>query len=126
MGNPVVHFEIMGKDADQLRSYYHELFGWDFNADNPQNYGLVRREENLMPDGVGIGGGNGSAPNYDGHVTFYVGRERRGGGAGQGGEPRRVADDGPGDGDGGGRRGHHRVDARSRGPHRRSRDLIGL
>jgi predicted enzyme related to lactoylglutathione lyase len=73
MGNPVVHFEIMGKDADTLRSYYHELFGWDFNADNPQNYGLVRREENLMPDGVGIGGGIGSAPNYDGHVTFYVG-----------------------------------------------------
>ena len=75
MGNPVVHFEIMGKDADKLRSYYHDLFGWDFNADNPQNYGLVRREENLMPDGVGIGGGIGSAPNYDGHVTFYVGTD---------------------------------------------------
>jgi len=75
MGNPVVHFEIMGEDADKLRSYYNELFGWEFNADNPQNYGLVRREDNLMPDGVGIGGGIGSAPNYSGHVTFYVGVE---------------------------------------------------
>jgi predicted enzyme related to lactoylglutathione lyase len=73
MGAPVVHFEIMGKDADKLREYYSTLFGWEFNTDNEMNYGVVSREDNLMPEGMGIGGGIGAAPEgYDGHVTFYV------------------------------------------------------
>jgi uncharacterized protein len=29
MGQPVVHFEIIGKDAKKLRSYYGDLFGWE-------------------------------------------------------------------------------------------------
>jgi predicted enzyme related to lactoylglutathione lyase len=74
MGQPVVHFEIMGKDPGKLRDYYSELFGWQFAADNPMNYGVVPREGNVDPDGVGIGGGIGQAPEgYDGHVTFYIG-----------------------------------------------------
>jgi predicted enzyme related to lactoylglutathione lyase len=73
MGQPVVHFEIMGKDADKLRTYYSELFGWEFDANNPMNYGVVQREGNTAPDGTGIGGGIGAAPEgYDGHVTFYI------------------------------------------------------
>ncbi len=73
MGQPVTHFEIIGKDADKLRSYYADLFGWEFNADNPMNYGMVSRDDNTNADGVGIGGGVGSGPEgYDGHVTFYV------------------------------------------------------
>jgi predicted enzyme related to lactoylglutathione lyase len=27
MGQPVVHFEVIGKDGDKLRSYYSEIFG---------------------------------------------------------------------------------------------------
>lgn len=74
MGQPVVHFEIVGKDADQLKRYYSELFGWEINSDNPMNYGTIDRESNLSPEGVGIGGGIGPGPEgYDGHVTFYVG-----------------------------------------------------
>jgi predicted enzyme related to lactoylglutathione lyase len=73
MGQPVVHFEIIGKDADQLHSYYSELFGWEIDADNPMKYGVVTRDGNTNPDGVGIGGGLGTGPEgYDGHVTFYV------------------------------------------------------
>jgi predicted enzyme related to lactoylglutathione lyase len=73
MGYPVVHFEIMGKDAEKLRGYYSDLFGWQFNTDNPMNYGVVAREANQAPDGSGIGGGIGAAPEgYEGHVTFYV------------------------------------------------------
>jgi predicted enzyme related to lactoylglutathione lyase len=73
MGQPVVHFEIIGKDADKLRSYYSELFGWQFNTDNPMNYGIVQRDGNVTADGVGIGGGVGGGPEgYDGHVTFYI------------------------------------------------------
>jgi predicted enzyme related to lactoylglutathione lyase len=73
MGQPVVHFEVVGKDAQKLHSYYSELFGWEIDADNPMNYGLVQREGNTNTDGIGIGGGIGAGPeDYDGHVTFYV------------------------------------------------------
>ena len=73
MGQPVVHFEIIGKDADKLRSYYSELFGWEIDSDNPMNYGTVQREGNVSPDGIGIGGGVGVGPEgYPGHVTFYI------------------------------------------------------
>jgi uncharacterized protein len=73
MGQPVVHFEVIAKDADRLRSYYSELFGWEIDSDNPPNYGIVAREGNTNADGVGIGGGIGAGPEgYDGHVTFYV------------------------------------------------------
>jgi predicted enzyme related to lactoylglutathione lyase len=73
MGQPVIHFEVMGDDADALRSFYSGLFGWRINADNPVNYGIVDREENLNADGIGIGGGIGATPQgYPGHVTFYV------------------------------------------------------
>jgi len=73
MGQPVVHFEIVGKDADKLKSYYSDLFAWEFDSNNPMNYGVVQREGNINPDGVGIGGGVGPGPEgYDGHVTFYV------------------------------------------------------
>jgi uncharacterized protein len=69
-----VHFEIMGRDGEKLRSYYSELFGWEIDANNPMNYGTVPRDGNLAPDGIGIGGGIGQAPEgYDGHVTFYAG-----------------------------------------------------
>jgi len=74
MGQPVVHFEIIGRDADTLRDYYSSLFGWEFDTNNPMGYGTVSREENLSPEGMGIGGGIGAGPEgYEGHVTFYVG-----------------------------------------------------
>ena len=73
MGQPVVHFEIIGKDGAKLQQYYSELFGWEINAENPMNYGIVVREGNVNSDGAGIGGGVGTGPDgYDGHVTFYI------------------------------------------------------
>jgi predicted enzyme related to lactoylglutathione lyase len=73
MGQPVVHFEIVGKDAEKLHGYYSELFGWEIDADNPMSYGIVQREQNVSAQGVGIGGGVGAGPEgYPGHVTFYV------------------------------------------------------
>jgi predicted enzyme related to lactoylglutathione lyase len=65
MGQPVVHFEVIGKDAGKLQGYYADLFGWEIDANNPMNYGIV--------SGAGIGGGVASGPGgYEGHVTFYV------------------------------------------------------
>jgi hypothetical protein len=73
MGQPVVHFEVIGKDAEKLQSYYSELFGWEIDADNPMKYGMVQRDGNVNSEGVGIGGGVGGGPEgYSGHVTFYV------------------------------------------------------
>jgi uncharacterized protein len=73
MGQPVVHFEVIGKDASKLQQYYSELFGWQIDADNPMSYGMVAREGNVNPEGIGIGGGVGTGPEgYEGHVTFYV------------------------------------------------------
>ncbi|MEA2127228.1 MAG: uncharacterized protein QOJ85_119 [Solirubrobacteraceae bacterium] len=74
MGQPVVHFEIIGKDGPKLQSYYSELFGWEIDANNPMNYGIVQREGNVSENGVGIGGGIAGGPEgHDGHVTVYVG-----------------------------------------------------
>ena len=73
MGQPVVHFEVIGQDGDKLKSYYSELFGWEINSDNPMNYGIIQRDGNVNADGVGIGGGVAGGPEgYGGHVTFYV------------------------------------------------------
>jgi predicted enzyme related to lactoylglutathione lyase len=73
MGQPVVHFEIIGKDGDKLKSYYAELFGWEINSDNEMGYGVVQRDGNTNADGAGIGGGVSVGPEgYDGHVTFYI------------------------------------------------------
>jgi predicted enzyme related to lactoylglutathione lyase len=73
MGQPVVHFEIIGKDGEALKAYYSELFGWEIDSNNPMKYGTVQREGNTNADGVGIAGGIGTGPEgYDGHVTFYV------------------------------------------------------
>jgi predicted enzyme related to lactoylglutathione lyase len=73
VGQPVVHFEVIGKDGEKLQSYYSELFGWQIDAGNPMKYGIVQRDGNTNPDGAGIGGGISAGPDgYDGHVTFYV------------------------------------------------------
>jgi len=74
MGQPVVHFEVIGKDAERLQGYYAELFGWEIDANNPLGYGSIARSENTNADGVGIAGGIAASPtpDYAGHVTFYV------------------------------------------------------
>jgi predicted enzyme related to lactoylglutathione lyase len=74
MGQPVVHFEVVGKNGPKLRQYYAELFDWKVDADNAMEYGMVTREDNKAANGdLGIGGGIGQGPEgYEGHVTFYV------------------------------------------------------
>jgi uncharacterized protein len=73
VGQPVVHFEIIGKDGEKLQSYYSELFGWEIDSGNPMKYGIVPREGNVTPEGIGIGGGVATGPEgYEGHLTFYI------------------------------------------------------
>jgi uncharacterized protein len=78
MGQPVVHFEIIGTDPAKLRDYFGELFGWEFGlpspvseaVSDPSEYGFVDRM--TTSDGTGIPGGVGGGPGYEGHAVFYV------------------------------------------------------
>ena len=67
MPNPVVHFEVVGKDAKRLQTFYGQAFGWKINADNPFNYGIVDTGHK-----GGIAGGVGGAPDGKRNVTIYV------------------------------------------------------
>ena len=79
MGQPVVHFEVTGKDPQKLRDYYGDLFGWVFDTNSPVaptvseagNYGFI--DGNTTPEGVGIPGGVGGGTGYSGYAIFYVG-----------------------------------------------------
>lgn len=79
MGQPVVHFEIIGTEPEKLRTYYGDLFGWEFDTSAPVSpeiseegdYGFVDR--NTTSDGTGIPGGVGGGPGFTGHAIFYVG-----------------------------------------------------
>jgi hypothetical protein len=74
MAAPVVHFEVVGKNAKKLQDFYGKLFDWKINADNPMNYGLVDAAGNGNEVGKGsIGGGvAGAQEGMPGYVTFYV------------------------------------------------------
>lgn len=68
MGNKVVHFEVVGKDAEKLHKFYAEAFDWKVNVMPEFNYGLVD------PADAGIGGGIGApGPGGEAGVMFYVG-----------------------------------------------------
>jgi predicted enzyme related to lactoylglutathione lyase len=75
MGQPVVHFEIIGTDPAKLRDYYGDLFGWEFATGGPVapsvsqagEYGFVAGDE------TGIAGGIGGGAGYERRVLFYVG-----------------------------------------------------
>lgn len=66
MPNPVVHFEIAGRDGDKIQKFYSDLFGWEINTDNPMNYGMVDTKAG------GINGGIFKAPKDAPFLTFYV------------------------------------------------------
>lgn len=65
MTNPVIHFEIHGKDAAKTQKFYGDLFGWKIDANNPWNYGMV-------DTGGGAGINGGIAGGERSMVTFYV------------------------------------------------------
>jgi predicted enzyme related to lactoylglutathione lyase len=79
MGNPVVHFEIIGADPAALRDFYGRLFGWEFDVGGPVapsvsaagDYGFT--DTGATGTGTGIPGGIGGGPGYEPHVVFYVG-----------------------------------------------------
>jgi predicted enzyme related to lactoylglutathione lyase len=64
MPNPVVHFEIIGKDQQLLEAFYKGIFDWKIT---PMMEGY-----SLVDTGSGIGGGIGAMDEARRHVMFYV------------------------------------------------------
>ena len=79
MGQPVVHFEIIGTDPTRLRGFFNDLFDWEFDTSGPvadaisepTDYGFIELLQ--ASDGSGIRGGIGGGERYDRHTVFYVG-----------------------------------------------------
>ena len=67
MPNPVIHWEITGKDAPKLQQFYADLFGWNVDSNNPINYGLVDTQTE-----DGINGGIAQEQELATRVTVYV------------------------------------------------------
>lgn len=68
MPNPVVHWEINGKDAKKLQSFYAQLFDWHVDTSMPMDYGLVdTHTDHGINGGIGQAGDQTPAP-----VTFFV------------------------------------------------------
>ena len=68
--NPVVHFEIAGKDGPTLRDFYSKLFGWQFKLwEGGPDYGMIGAgaEKNAIGGGVGA-----TPPGMKPYVTFYI------------------------------------------------------
>ena len=64
MAQPVVHFEVVGKDPARLRDYFSQFFGWNFAVPSPvaeevsapDEYGFL--DLITAVDGTGIRGGD--------------------------------------------------------------------
>ncbi len=67
MENPVVWFEILGKDGEALKKFYGDVFDWKIKSDNPMNYGMVNAEGK-----DNIGGGIGTSDDHKPMATFYI------------------------------------------------------
>lgn len=64
MPNPIVYFEITGKDKAILEDFYRALFDWQLTPAG-ETYSHV------VP-GAGVNGGIGRALDGSGYITFYV------------------------------------------------------
>src|SRR5246127_943129 len=64
MPNPIVHFEVLGKDKAVLEDFYRAAFDWQLNP--------VMDNYSMASTGSGINGGIGAAMDGGrGHAIFY-------------------------------------------------------
>ena len=65
MPNPVVHFEILGKDVKGLQEFYKNVFDWKIDTSN-EHYSMVDTGEGGIPGGIG------GTDLLVGHMTVFV------------------------------------------------------
>lgn len=68
MGYPVIHFEVYGGDAAELRQFYRQVFGWRLSVPPDDSYAMVDTDAG----GAGIPGGIAQSPDGSPRVVFYV------------------------------------------------------
>ncbi len=69
MGNPIVHWELMGADGDGQKAFYEQLFDWKLEAvPGFDSYYMVDKDS-----AGGVGGAVGKGPE-DGptYLTIYI------------------------------------------------------
>jgi uncharacterized protein len=69
LGQPIVHFEIIGKDPARLQKFYGDLFGWSVGeAMGPEmgSYAMVDAASSGIPGGIG------TDPSGNNRVTVYA------------------------------------------------------
>lgn len=72
-GAAVSWFEIIGPDPDALVDFYTKLFGWTIQkSDSGGGEEIPGAIVYHQMEGAGIGGGIGSSPDGQGHVTVYA------------------------------------------------------
>jgi predicted enzyme related to lactoylglutathione lyase len=68
MGNPIVHFELMGPDGEAQKDFYSEIFDWKVSSvEGFGGYYLAETGEGQL--GGAVGTGSEEMPNY---VTIYA------------------------------------------------------
>jgi hypothetical protein len=73
MPNPVIHFEIMGKNSAKIQQWYREVFGWKIDPmplpgmPEGATYGTVSAQEDK-----GIGGGVSEDPSGQARTMIYI------------------------------------------------------
>ena len=67
MPNPVIHWEIVSKDAKRAQDFFSQLFDWHVDVHEEFKYGIV----DTHAEG-GINGGIGEDQEQGYRVTFYV------------------------------------------------------
>ena len=59
VGNPIIHVEVVGKNAKGLQQFFGDLFGWELDTNYPNDYAIAEK--------AGGGGADfGAGPSPDG------------------------------------------------------------
>ena len=66
MSKAIVHLEVVGKDVEKLVGFYGDVFGWQLDANNPQNYGVGQLSDSVF---LGVGAAPEGGPAA---ATFYM------------------------------------------------------
>jgi len=69
MGNPIVHFEIAGRNGPELESFYARMFGWEVahEGSGAMQYGFIK-DGSAGP----VGGGFRHEPEGHPEIVLYV------------------------------------------------------
>ena len=68
MGNPIVHWELMGPDGGAMAAFYQDMFGWDSEAvPGFDQYFMVSGDHAGL--GGAVGKGSEQMPAY---MTMYI------------------------------------------------------